>query len=56
LADIANEDDEEDDDYEEEIKPKPIMPLRDLLTVKKDSVTVTVKEQNDWMNISVDDI
>ena len=60
--------DDDGDADEEEVKPNgsmylvpkivpvKIVPLRELLTVKKDSVSVTVKDQNDWMNISVEDI
>jgi hypothetical protein len=55
LADIANEDDEDDDDEEEEVKPAPIIPLKELLSVKPVK-NENIKEQLDWVHISLDDI
>jgi len=55
LADIANEDeDDEDGDEDDEVKPAPIIPLKELLAVKNNSETV--KDQLDWVHISLDDI
>ena len=50
LADIANAEDEE----EEEIKSAPIIPLKELLSVK--TVKNNIKDQLDWVNISLEDI
>jgi hypothetical protein len=55
LADIANEEEDEDDDEEEEVKPEPIIPLKDLLSVKPVK-SENIKDQLDWVHISLDDI
>ena len=56
LADIANEEDEDDDDDDdEEVKPVPIIPLKDLLSVKPVK-SDNIKDQLDWVHISLDDI
>jgi hypothetical protein len=56
LAAIADEehDDDDDENKEEEINPVPIIPLKELLSVK--SQKNDTKEQLDWVNIQVDDI
>jgi hypothetical protein len=55
LADIANAAEEEDDtEEEEEIKTAPIIPLKELLSVKNN--TENLKDQMDWVNISLEDI
>jgi len=56
LADIANEEDDDDDEEEEEeVKPAPVIPLKDLLSVKPVK-SENIKDQLDWVHISLDDI
>ena len=57
LADIANEEDDDDDEDEEEaeVKPAPIIPLKELLSVKSGK-SEKISDQLDWVNISLDDI
>jgi hypothetical protein len=57
LADIANNDDEdEESDQEEEVKLAPIIPLKELLSVKTAKKENDTKDQLDWVHISLDDI
>jgi hypothetical protein len=55
LADIANEEDDDEEEEEEEVKPAPIIQLKDLLSVKPVK-SENIKDQLDWVHISLDDI
>ena len=57
LADIANEEEDEEESQEEEVvKVAPIIPLKDLLSVKTAKNENDTKDQLDWVHISLDDI
>ena len=55
LADIANEEEEESEE-EEVVKVAPIIPLKDLLSVKTAKNDNETKDQLDWVHIYLDDI
>lgn len=50
--DMEDEDDENSEEETKEPEKNPVIPLKDLPVVKNESV----KDQTDWMNITVDDI